>query len=183
MSGMTMARRHRFTFLALLVLALVMVGVILAFHFQPHEPLAKNVEVDRIVVEKSERRMMPLNDGNVLKSYRISLGGDPVGHKVQEGDGRTPEGIYHIVSRNPVSSYHRSPRISYPDADDRALAVGKGVSPGGDIVIHGLRNGFGWLGRLHRLVDWTQGCIAVTDEEMIEIWNAVPDKTVIKIRP
>lgn len=175
--------RSRLLFVTLAVLAFVVVGMALLIRFWPHEPLAENVTADRIVVTKSERTLSLMEGDTILRAYPIVLGGDPVGHKVQEGDGRTPEGLYRIDSRNEGSSFYRSLHISYPDADDRARAEAKGVSPGGDIVIHGIRNGFGWIGRLHRVADWTEGCIALTDEEMIEIWHAVPDGTPIEIRP
>ena len=168
----------RLALLVLVVLGLVVLGA----RFWPYEPLASNAKADRIVVTKSMRTLSLMKDGEVLKTYPISLGGDPAGHKLQEGDKRTPEGVYKIDGRNPDSSFFRSLHISYPNKEDSARAAAKGVPPGGDIVIHGIRNGFGWVGRLHRLTDWTLGCIAVTDQEMIEIWTAVPDNTPIEIR-
>jgi murein L,D-transpeptidase YafK len=119
----------------------------------------------------------------LLKTYRVSLGGDPTGTKQFEGDGKTPEGNYTIDRRNSDSSCHLALHISYPAASDvsRANAVGK--SPGGDIMIHGLRNGFGWLGRWHRFRDWTAGCVAVTNAEMDELWRAVPEGTDVVIQP
>ena len=140
-------------------------------------------KADKVLVLKSERRLLLLRQGETLKSYPIALGGQPVGHKRHEGDRRTPEGSYLIDWRNPDSRFHRSLHISYPDADDRAAAARAGVPPGGDIMIHGLPNGLGAVGVAHRLTDWTDGCIAVTNEEMDEIWNAVDDGTPIEIRP
>ncbi len=169
----------RVVLLAIAALALTVLGA----RFWPHDPLPADAEADRIVVSKSERVLSLMRDGAVLKSYAISLGGNPIGHKVQEGDNRTPEGVYRIDGRNAGSSFYRSLHISYPNEQDRARAAALGVSPGGDIVIHGIRNGLGFVGRLHRLSDWTEGCIAVTDQEMAEIWNAVPDYTSIEIRP
>jgi len=154
---------------------------------RPKLPLA--VVADRIVVHKTERELLLVADGKTLKRYQIALGGNPRGHKTQEGDQRTPEGTYHIAGRNPRSAYHLSLRISYPNEEDRMQATRRSVSPGGDIMIHGLPNGFGWIGRLHRLVDWTAGCIAVTDSESVtdseieEIWRAVPDGTPVEIKP
>jgi murein L,D-transpeptidase YafK len=107
----------------------------------------------------------------------------PVGPKRCQGDNRTPEGTYRISGRNRHSSYHRSLRISYPDEGDRKRARALGCSPGGDIMIHGLPNGRGAIGALHRMYDWTAGCIAVTNPEIEEIWAAVPDGTEIEIRP
>jgi len=119
----------------------------------------------------------------VLKTYKISLGTTPVGPKQRQGDHKTPEGHYVIDRRNPKSRFYRSLHISYPNADDRARAAQSEIDPGGDIMIHGLPNGFGWFGDLHLLHDWTDGCIAVSDEEMDEIWRAVPDGTPIEIKP
>lgn len=140
--------------------------------------------VETVLVEKGERRLQLLGaDGTVLKSYTIALGGDPLGHKQREGDGRTPEGRYTIDWRNPQSAYHLSLHISYPDQDDTRRANERGEDPGGMIMIHGMRNGLGWLGFLHQYVDWTDGCIAVTNAEMDEIWRLVPNGTPIEIRP
>jgi murein L,D-transpeptidase YafK len=167
-----------------LAAALLMVAAILSYRFWPeHPPLPAGARADLIVVDKAERRLALMRDGEVLKSYRVALGGDPRGHKQREGDGRTPEGRYAIDGRSPASSFHRALHVSYPDGQDRARAAASGDSPGGDIMIHGIRNGLGWLGPLHRLVDWTDGCIAVTDPEIREIWRAVPTGTPIEIRP
>ena len=133
------------------------------------------LRANQIVVHKSRREMLLLRGQSILRSYRVSLGRDPVGHKHQEGDGRTPEGRYTIDRRNPKSKYHLSLHISYPEAHDIARAREAGVEPGGDIMIHGLKDGE------RRDDDWTQGCIAVTDEEMDEIWGLVPDGTSIVI--
>jgi murein L,D-transpeptidase YafK len=139
-------------------------------------------QADRIVVEKSARRLTLLRQGVVLAQYPIALGGAPEGHKSREGDERTPEGLYHLDWRNPNSVAHLSLHISYPDAGDRAAALAAGVDPGGNIMIHGLPNGWGFLGALHRRFDWTDGCIGVTNEEMREIWSRSPNGTVIEIR-
>ena len=102
---------------------------------------------------------------------------------IAENNERTPEGLYSINGRNPNSSFHRSLQISYPDAEDRARAAGAGVDPGGLIMIHGIRNGLGWVGGLHRIIDWTNGCVAVTNAEMDEIWDSVEVGTPVEIRP
>ncbi|MFY0633910.1 MAG: L,D-transpeptidase family protein [Vannielia sp.] len=138
-------------------------------------------QADAIRVDKSDRRLELLRAGEVIASYRISLGAAPEGHKAREGDERTPQGRYVIDWRNPNSIAHLSLHISYPNADDSARAAAAGVSPGGDIMIHGIANGWGWIGGLHRLWDWTNGCIAVTDAEMREVWSRVPDGTPITI--
>jgi murein L,D-transpeptidase YafK len=106
-----------------------------------------------------------------------------VGKKQQQGDGRTPEGEYRLDYRNPNSSFHNALHISYPQSDDVAIARKLGVNPGGLVMVHGMKNGFGWLGRLARVIDWTDGCVAVTNREMDEIWRAVPDGTKIILRP
>ena len=138
---------------------------------------------DRIVVNKARRELLLLQNGKVIRTYKIALGGQPIGPKLRRGDSRTPEGTYVIGGRNPVSAYHRALRISYPNAADRARAKRDGVDPGGDIMIHGLPNGRGWIGSAHRLIDWTDGCIAVTDAEIDEIWRLVPAGTPIEINP
>ena len=136
-----------------------------------------------IVVDKSARRMTLLRDGHVIKAYDVALGGAPRGHKQQEGDGRTPEGAYTIDSKNDRSRFHLALHISYPNAADRASARRRGVSPGGDIMIHGLPNGLIWLAGLHLWRDWTDGCVAVTDRQIDEIWPLVDVGTAVEIRP
>jgi murein L,D-transpeptidase YafK len=135
------------------------------------------LRADQIVVNKSRREMLLLRGNVILRSYRIALGREPVGHKQCEGDGRTPEGRYRIDRRNPKSRYYLALHISYPNAEDTERARAAGVEPGGDIMIHGLKDGE------LREGDWTQGCIAVTDQEMDEIWGLVPEGTVIVIEP
>jgi murein L,D-transpeptidase YafK len=135
------------------------------------------LRVDRIVVNKGRREMLLLRGQSVLRTYRVALGREPVGHKEREGDGRTPEGEYRIELKNPRSRYHLSLRISYPNERDRARAEQLGVDPGGDIMIHGLKDGE------LRQGDWTQGCIAVTDAEMDEIWSLVAEGTPVRIEP
>jgi murein L,D-transpeptidase YafK len=133
------------------------------------------LKADRIVVNKSRREMLLLRGESVLRTYRVALGREPAGHKLQEGDGRTPEGRYVIDWRNPRSQYHLSLHISYPSEADIQRARELGVPPGGDIMIHGQKDG------QQPEMDWTQGCIAVTNEEMNEIWALVPDGTVVEI--
>ena len=146
-------------------------------------PLRAGASADRVVVDKRARTLTLLNHGTVLKRYRVSLGGAPEGHKQREGDERTPEGLYRLDRRNPRSSAHLALHISYPDSADVARARAQGVDPGGLIMVHGITNRLGWLGRLHRSVDWTDGCVAVTNWEMDEIWRAVPVGTPIEIHP
>jgi L,D-peptidoglycan transpeptidase YkuD (ErfK/YbiS/YcfS/YnhG family) len=139
--------------------------------------------VDMILIEKKERRLMLLSKGDVIKTYKIALGGNPIGPKEREGDNKTPEGTYVIDSRNNDSHYHRSLHISYPNERDKKRARELGVSPGGSIMIHGIKKGFSWVGDAHTEVDWTKGCIAVTDEEIEEINKVVPKGTIVEIRP
>lgn len=138
---------------------------------------------DRIVVHKQQRTLELMQSGHVIKTYKIALGAEPVGPKTRQGDHRTPEGVYVIDSRNLHSSFHRALHISYPNAVDRDRARKSGVSPGGDVFIHGLPNGYGFVGAGHRARDWTDGCIAVTDQEIEEIWKLVPNGTPLEIRP
>ena len=146
-------------------------------------PLPKGVKAEKVVVNKKDRELLLLAGGKVIKRYRIALGAHPKGHKLRKGDERTPEGIYRISWHNPQSRFHLSLKISYPNGEDRARTAACGVSPGGDIMIHGLPRGLGWVGPLHRLFDWTDGCIAVTNSEIEEIYRAVPDGTPIQINP
>jgi murein L,D-transpeptidase YafK len=140
-------------------------------------------QADRIVIVKSERTMTLFRKGQVLKTYKVALGYAPVGPKMRRGDYKTPEGLYTIDSRNPGSHYHLALHISYPNAADRERAKKARVDPGDAIMIHGLPEGEGWLGALHRKVDWTWGCVAVTDHEIEEIWSMVPLGTVVEIKP
>jgi len=138
---------------------------------------------DKVLIEKKERRLRVLSKGEVIKTYKIALGGNPVGPKERQGDSKTPEGTYIIDSRNRDSGYHLSLHISYPNEKDKMRAKELGVSPGGDIMIHGIKNGLTWVGASHAEVDWTKGCIAVADEEMEEIYKLVPNGTIVEIRP
>ncbi len=157
------------------------VGVCLAGLLALPAGAAEQQVVDRIVVEKSQRRMDLMSGETVVRSYSIALGFAPVGDKQQEGDGRTPEGKYVIVGRNPSSAFHLSLKVSYPDAAARAAAAARGVSPGGDIFIHGAPSW--WLLPGQPPGDWTRGCTAVTKVEIEEIWRLVPDGTAVEIRP
>ena len=168
--------------LILLLCLFAAVCVLIGAHLNLH-PLVSNAVADRVLVEKAARRLTLLRGGRPLKSYRVALGRAPVGPKEQEGDQRTPEGIYLIDFHKADSDFHRALHLSYPKQRDIDDAAARGVSPGCDIMIHGIRNGLGWMGALHRRTDWTVGCIAVTDFEIEEIWRAVPDGTPVEIRP
>jgi murein L,D-transpeptidase YafK len=139
--------------------------------------------VDQVVVLKKQRTLQLLHGDKVVKSYKVALGGNPVGPKIKQGDGKTPEGTYVLDRRNAQSQFYKSIHVSYPSADDRARARRLGVSPGGDIFLHGLGKKYGWVGSAHTLHDWTNGCVAVTNEEIDEIWKLVKDGTPIEIRP
>lgn len=144
---------------------------------------AFSATVTRAVVHKSKREMLLFSGDRLLKSYRIALGRNPIGPKQQQGDGKTPEGKYVISGRNPKSLFHLSLRISYPSREDSQRARRMGVSPGGDIMIHGLPNRVEKLEGLGLADDWTEGCIAVTNEEIRELWNLLPNGTPIEILP
>jgi len=166
-----------------ILIFVLVVGVVIGWSNYRSTSLSEGVLADRIIVDKSARRLVLMSRGTELKSYAVALGREPVGPKEREGDNRTPEGVYRIDSRKSDSAFHSALHISYPNGADVEAARKKGVSPGGAIMVHGIRNGLGWLGKLHRLVDWTSGCIAVTDWEIEEIWHVVRDGTVIEIRP
>ncbi len=138
---------------------------------------------DAVLVQKAERKLYLIKNGIAYREYSVAFGANPQGHKKQEGDKRTPEGEYILDWRNPNSAYHLSLHVSYPNDADKAQATTRGVSPGGVIMIHGQRNGLGWLGGLLQRWNWTDGCIAVTNVAMEEIWKAVPDGTPITIKP
>jgi murein L,D-transpeptidase YafK len=137
----------------------------------------------RLEIDKAARQLKLFRGDELLKTYRVSLGSSPVGHKSQEGDGRTPEGTYAIDFKNSRSRFHLALRISYPNVTDREAARRRGASPGGDIMIHGLPNGLSWLNSLHLNRDWTDGCIAVTNSEVDEIWRLVAANTPVTILP
>ena len=145
------------------------------------EAIPAVVRIDRIRVDKSDHLMTVFAADRQVRSFKVALGRGGLAPKERQGDGRVPEGIYRIMDRNPQSAFHLSLRIGYPTPAQADAARSSGVDPGGDIMIHGLPNGRGWLKERHRLVDWTQGCVAVTNDEMDWLWQAVPDGTPIEI--
>lgn len=149
----------------------------------PTASLQSGVKADRILITKHSRCLLLMSGSQALKQYRIALGGNPVGPKERSGDQKTPEGTYQISERKRDSAFHRALRISYPDLHDIQRAQANGVSPGADIMIHGLKNGLGFIGKLHRSLDWTAGCVAVTNPEIEEILGAVSEGTPVEIRP
>lgn len=165
------------------ILLLLPLGLVV-YYFYPGTKIPKDKIVDKLVVYKSKRSMEAWSGNERLKTYHIALGKNPIGHKQFEGDNKTPEGIYRINDRNPNSGYHKNLGVSYPDETDKANAQKQGRLPGGQIKIHGLRNGnAGYMGKFHRLKDWTAGCIAVTDDEVDELYNVVKENAVIEIYP
>ena len=173
-------------FRGIIVFLLALVLLFAGLYFYAHHvwnPLPAGSTIDRILVEKSARRLSIFANGKKLKSYQVALGRNPVGPKEQEGDMKTTEGLYTIDSRNPESAFHLALHVSYPSQTDQARAAERGVSAGFDIMIHGIQNGVGWIGAFHRWHDWTAGCIALTDEEIEELWRVTPDGTPVEIRP
>ncbi len=144
---------------------------------------AQGIEADYVLVKKSELKMYILSKGETVKEYSISLGANPKGHKEQEGDKRTPEGKYFLDYKKSDSAFYKAIHISYPNKEDKLRAKEKGVSPGGLIMIHGQKNGMGDLWWISKNFNWTNGCIAVSNSEMDEIWKLVNVGTPIEIQP
>jgi murein L,D-transpeptidase YafK len=155
---------------------LVVVGCVQAP--PPTPPMA-----DRVIVNKSQRTLDLLRDGKVFATYPVALGRQPYGPKRQEGDGKTPEGLYRIDYKSMQSRYTRALHISYPDDNDRARAQATGVDPGGAIFVHGLPPDYGPTDPPRWYRDWTEGCVAVGNAAIVKIWDAVPDGTPIEILP
>jgi murein L,D-transpeptidase YafK len=172
----------RRVFLLLVALVLLLGGAYICAH-HVWNPLPAGTTIDGIVVDKSARKLSIFANGKKLKDYRVALGRNPIGAKQEEGDMKTPEGLYQIDNRNPQSAFHLALHISYPSEQDTARAAERGVNAGFDIMIHGIQNGGGWIGAFHRRRDWTAGCIALTDEEIEELWRVTPNGTPIEIRP
>jgi murein L,D-transpeptidase YafK len=143
---------------------------------------SENLPVDRIVIAKQARTLSTFRAGRLLNTYRVALGQNPIGSKEQEGDMKTPEGIYSIDARNAESDFHLALHLSYPSAADTARAAARGMDAGCDIEIHGLPNGHS-PADFHPGTDWTSGCIAVTDQEIEELWRIAPITTRVEIKP
>jgi murein L,D-transpeptidase YafK len=154
----------------------------LAFHLQ-HGGASLQKRANKILVLKTEHKLLLLDSANnVIRSYSVAIGRGGLDPKQIQGDHKTPEGLYVVDRHKRDSRFHRALHVSYPNDLDRERARKLGADPGGDIMIHGVQNGLGWLGPLHRLVDWTDGCVALTDSEIEEIWSAVPDGTPVEIK-
>jgi murein L,D-transpeptidase YafK len=139
--------------------------------------------VDFIKVEKSKHLVTLYSAGKRVVSYRAVFGPNPKGHKVREGDGKTPEGVYTLDRKNESSNYHKSIHVSYPSAQDLAKAKKLGVSPGGNIMIHGQKNGFGMYSTITQRFNWTAGCIALSNDDMDDLWKRISVPTKIEILP
>jgi len=140
-------------------------------------------KADLVVVHKARRTLELWSKGETVARYRVALGFNPTGPKEYEGDGRTPEGVYTVIKRNPQSHYFRALQLDYPNAADVAAARAKGLTPGGLIMIHGLPNKKTAAQVNHPNADWTDGCIAMTNDEMQDVWNRVDTGTAVLIMP
>jgi len=181
--GAVNVRRHRSVKRIGLIALGVAVAGLAAWSRWPMPLLPPGAKADLVVVRKAAHRLDLYQGGALLKSYAVSLGRHPIGPKQQQGDGKTPEGQYILDYRKPDSSFYRALHVSYPAAQDLTAARARGVDPGGLVMVHGMKNGLGWLGRLHLALDWTDGCVALTNREMDEVWRAVPDGTRIILEP
>lgn len=164
-------------FIILLILGLVV------YYVYPEKKIPDDVKIDKIIIYKSKRQLLVFSQNELIKTFTISIGGEPIGKKEFEGDNKTPEGSYYISDKNSNSGYHKNLSISYPNSVDIKNAKKYGKSTGGDIKIHGIKNGFGGIGKFHRWIDWTKGCIAITDEEIDELFKLVKIGTPIEINP
>jgi len=149
----------------------------------PVETLSALPSVDRVVVRKGERRLLLMHGGNIVRSYRVQLGLNPIGQKERSGDFRTPEGTYRLERRNPRSDYFLSIKVSYPNEADLKRARVRHWNTGGSIMIHGLPNYLKHEPEYYENTDWTDGCIAVSNADMLEIWMLAPDNVPIDILP
>lgn len=149
------------------------------YYVYPEERLPENIVIDKILVYKSKRQLLAYSNGQLIKTYKISLGGNPIGKKEYKDDSKTPEGLYYIDGKNRYSDFHKNLGISYPNKSDKANAK----RPGGDVKVHGLPNKFGIIGKFQRWYDWTDGCIGITDQEIDELYKAVKTGTPIEINP
>jgi murein L,D-transpeptidase YafK len=165
------------------LIVLLILIVITGYYFFPARHLDISKPIDKILVLKSKHKLQVFSNDKMLKEYTIAIGRKPIGAKHFEGDDKTPEGIYKIESKNPNSGYYKNLGISYPSEKDIKYAKQNGQKPGGLIKIHGLKDGMGFIGKFHHWFDWTRGCIAITNQELEELYNNVKIGTVIEIRP
>lgn len=165
-----------------LFIVLFIISIII-YSSYPEKKLSNNAKIDKIIVLKSKRELNVFSKEILLKTYKISLGSQPIGKKEFEGDKKTPEGLYFINDKNFNSGYYKNLGISYPNKNDIEHAKILNKPPGGNIKIHGLKNKTGFIGKFHRFYDWTLGCIAVTNDEIDELFNSVKIGTPIEIKP
>jgi murein L,D-transpeptidase YafK len=167
------------------LIGIILLGLIsysLIFYFKPFRPIEKNIRIEKIIVTKHKRTLDLISNDTIIKTYKVSLGKIPKGKKEFEGDKKTPEGKYIINDKSSESNYHKNLSISYPNQQDIENAKKYDKNAGGLIKIHGIRNGFGWIGRFHLLFDWTLGCIAVTNKEIDELYELIEIGTPIEIK-
>jgi len=167
------------------ILITILLIILLSYNYFPYSPIPQGIEVDKLIVDKSERKLMVYSNGSVIKTFSIALGDNPNGHKEREGDEKTPEGDYIIDSKAGLgaSGYHKNLGVSYPNKTDIANARKNGFSPGGEIKIHGLKNGLDFIGKIQSWRDWTNGCMAVTNDEIDDLYKHVKIGTPITIKP
>ncbi|MGN8057754.1 L,D-transpeptidase family protein [Pedobacter sp. 22163] len=164
------------------IILFFIIGAVI-YNLYPENKLPTNTEIDYIIVKKSNRQLLAYSKQKLIKTYQISLGDSPVGHKEFEGDEKTPERVYVINAKNPNSGYYKNLGVSYPNKKDIAKAKLVSKDPGGDIKIHGIRNHLGFIGKFQRFFDWTNGCMALTNNEVDELFYAVNIGTKIEIWP
>lgn len=167
---------------SVLTTALLIAGALAFCLSVPTDALA-GPKADKVRVVKSKKRLYLIKEGEVFATFRVKFGADPKGHKVQQGDEKTPEGLYYLTYKNSDSAYYKSIHISYPNAEDKENARRLGVDPGGDIMIHGQPNGYEWATFFTQMVNWTDGCVALTNSDMDKVWDAIDPGTPIEILP
>lgn len=167
----------------LLLLFSIFIIAFISYYVYPEKTLANDFNTTKIVVEKSKHKMYLYESNKLGKTYSISMGANPTGHKHEQGDEKTPEGKYIIDYKNDKSMAYLSMHISYPNSNDKIYATSHDMKPGGDIMIHGLPNSIKYVGKFHRWYDWTNGCIGITNKEMDELWRSVKVGTEIEIKP
>lgn len=156
------------------------IGLVI-YYFYPIDKIPSNIVIDKIIVHKAKHNLVAYSKGKIVVCYKVAIGKAPIGEKQYEGDLKTPEGEYIIDSKNPNSSYHKNLGISYPNLKDISIANKLGKPTGGDIKIHGLNNSQGYIGKFQRWKDWTNGCIALTNDEIDELYSHTPIGTKIEI--
>ncbi len=169
-------------YLYFIIISILIVGIVIYTYF-PESEIPDNITIEKIVVLKSERKLLVYGEGKLIKTYIIALGKEPIGKKQFECDDKTPEGQYYIYDKNQYGKFHKTLGISYPNNEDIKFAKQAKRLPGGDVKIHGLKDNFGILSKFHIFKDWTAGCIALTNVEIDELYDHVPIGTPIEIKP